>query len=252
MPVSLVKYVAYYRVSTKRQGQSGLGLEAQQAAVEQLRRSTGGTVIAFYTEIETGKRSDRKQLQLAIQHARLSNATLVVAKMDRLARNYTFTLLLQESGLKFVCCDNPNANDLTIRILAAIAQHEAEMISTRTKDALQAAKARGTLLGSARPGHWEGREEKRQWQKAQPLACKAHREKTQKRYEFLMPEIKRRREAGESLPCIVNWLNSQGHVTSQNKPFTVTAVWRLIKRYLGDAYLGFVNSKITPVLAQTA
>ncbi len=149
------KYVAYYRVSTRRQGESGLGLEAQQRDVNALAGRNNGPIVAEYVEVETGKMADRPKLHAAIHHAQLSNATLVVAKLDRLARNAAFTLALQKSGLPFVCCDNEHATPLTIGFLALIAQHEAEQIAARTKAALQSAKARGTLLGSNRPGFWD-------------------------------------------------------------------------------------------------
>src|SRR5687767_2981985 len=152
------KIVAYYRVSTKRQGQSGLGLEGQQAAVEAFAKQHGAKIVASYTEVESGKRADRPALAQAIPHAKLAKATLVVAMLDRLARNVAFLSSLMESGCDFVAVDNPHANKLTIHILAAVAQDEAERISERTKAALKAAKRRGVKLGSARPGHWEGRE----------------------------------------------------------------------------------------------
>lgn len=144
--------VAYYRVSTQRQGRSGLGLEAQEAAVREFASSEGAPIIASYTEIESGRNPDRPELRKAIGHALRSGSTLVVAKLDRLSRNLAFLAALMESRVEFAACDNANANKLTLHVLAAVAQDEAERISTRTRDALRAAKARGTKLGSARPG----------------------------------------------------------------------------------------------------
>ena len=118
-----VKYVAYYRVSTKKQGRSGLGLEAQQKAVRAMAERHGGTIIAEYIEVETGKSATRPKLLEAIHHAGLTNSTLVVAKLDRLARNAHFTRTLKESRQRFVCCDNEHATDLTIDLLAVIAEH---------------------------------------------------------------------------------------------------------------------------------
>ena len=155
----ITKIVAYYRVSTKRQGESGLGLEGQQVAVAAFAKQHGASIIASYIEVESGKRSDRPVLAQALGHARLAKATLVVAKLDRLARNVAFLSALMESGVDFVACDNEHANRLTIHILAAVAEAEAKAISERTKTALAAAKRRGVKLGSARPGHWKGREE---------------------------------------------------------------------------------------------
>ncbi len=154
-------FVAYYRVSTKRQGESGLGLEAQQTAVQSLVKQHAGTLVAEFMEVESGGKSQRPQLQAALSRARRHKAVLAVAKLDRLARNVLFTVTLMESGVDFIACDNPYATRLTILILSAIAEHERRMISERTKQALQAAKARGQKLGAARPGHWSGREDVR-------------------------------------------------------------------------------------------
>ena len=118
------RYIAYYRVSTKRQGASGLGLEAQKADVLKLIEREGGEEIAHYTEIETGKKSDRPELAKAIRHAKMANAVLIVAKLDRLARNVAFTSALMRSKVEFVCCDCPGADDLRVHILAAFAEHD--------------------------------------------------------------------------------------------------------------------------------
>ena len=142
------RFIPYYRVSTKRQGQSGLGLEAQRVDVSKLIVERDGCEIAHYIEIETGKNPDRPELAKAVAHAKLANATLVVAKLDRLARNVAFTAALMESGVPFICCDCKEANRFTIHILAAVAEEEARKISERTKKALAAAKARGVKLGS--------------------------------------------------------------------------------------------------------
>jgi DNA invertase Pin-like site-specific DNA recombinase len=153
-----VQFIAYCRVSTKQQGESGLGLEGQREAVRRYAAQTGGAILREYVEVESGKRADRPQLLKALAHARRSRATLVVAKLDRLARNVAFLSAVMDSGADFVAVDNPNANRLTLHILAAVAEAEAKAISDRTKAALAAAKVRGTLLGSARPEHWAGRE----------------------------------------------------------------------------------------------
>ena len=156
--MKIIKIVAYYRVSTKKQGRSGLGLEAQKEMVRQLVLAHGSALVAEYVEVETGKKSARPKLQEAIHHARLTNSTLVVAKLDRLARNCYFLNCLLHAELDFVCCDNPYADRFNIQVLAAVAEHEARQIAARTKAALAATKAKGRLLGSARPGHWDGRE----------------------------------------------------------------------------------------------
>lgn len=132
-------YIAYYRVSTTRQGQSGLGLEAQQQAVKQYLNGGNWQILAEFTEIESGKRNDRPKLAEAIALCKRLQATLVIAKLDRLARNVHFISGLMESGVEFVAVDNPNANRLMLHMLAAFAEHEREQISRRTKDALAAA-----------------------------------------------------------------------------------------------------------------
>ena len=135
-------FVAYYRVSTDRQGRSGLGLEAQRAAI---RGYLGqATPSAEFTEIETGKRNDRPELERALALCRKRKAKLVIAKLDRLSRNLAFIAALMDSGVEFVAVDNPHATRLTLHILAAVAEHAREMIAERTKAALQAAKARSS------------------------------------------------------------------------------------------------------------
>src|ERR1700687_402779 len=141
-------FVAYYRVSTARQGASGLGLEAQRAVVDQYFNGSDGKVIAEFTEVETGTRTDRPQLVEALKACELYGAKLIIAKLDRLARNVAFISNLMDSSVEFVAVDFPQANRLTIHILAAVAEREREMISQRTKAALAAAKARGTKLGN--------------------------------------------------------------------------------------------------------
>jgi DNA invertase Pin-like site-specific DNA recombinase len=144
------KFVAYYRVSTDRQGESGLGLEAQRGAVLDYLNGGSWQLIAEFTEVESGKRSDRPQLAAALAACKKHRARLVIAKLDRLSRNLAFIAALMDSGVEFVAVDNPHANKLTVHILAAVAEHEREMISQRTKDALAAAKARGVTLGNPR------------------------------------------------------------------------------------------------------
>jgi DNA invertase Pin-like site-specific DNA recombinase len=146
-PRKVGRFVAYFRVSTERQGRSGLGLEAQQAAVAGFING-GAELVASFTEVESGKRSDRPELVKALDACRRQKARLVIAKLDRLSRNLAFIATLMESGVEFVAVDNPHANKLTVHILAAVAEHERAMISQRTKDALAAAKARGKRLGN--------------------------------------------------------------------------------------------------------
>jgi DNA invertase Pin-like site-specific DNA recombinase len=151
------KLIAYYRVSTARQGASGLGLEGQGAAVTAYARAGGATLLRAYTEVETGKRSDRPELGKALADSKRSRGRLVIAKLDRLARNARFLLTLIESGVDVAFCDLPSVpagavGKFLLTQMAAVAELEAGLISERTKAALTAYKARGGLLGAARPG----------------------------------------------------------------------------------------------------
>jgi DNA invertase Pin-like site-specific DNA recombinase len=148
MPAHFGRFVAYYRVSTDKQGRSGLGLEAQRDAVTNYLDGGPWTLVGEFTEIESGKRNDRPELEKALSACKRQKAKLIIAKLDRLGRNLAFIAALMESGVEFVAVDTPHANKLTVHILAAVAQHEREMISERTKAALAAAKRRGTRLGN--------------------------------------------------------------------------------------------------------
>lgn len=143
-----MRTVHYYRVSTAKQGRSGLGLDAQRANIAAFCAARNCEPLGEYTETESGKRDDRPELAKALHHAKVTGATLVIAKLDRLSRNLAFLARLQEAGTKFVAADMPEANEMTIQIMAVMAQAERKAISTRTKEALAAAKARGTKLGN--------------------------------------------------------------------------------------------------------
>jgi DNA invertase Pin-like site-specific DNA recombinase len=142
------RYVAYYRVSTERQGRSGLGLEAQKASVLEFLRATGDTLRDEYVEIQSGKDNGRPKLAEALRLCRLTRSTLLIAKLDRLSRDAAFLLTLQNAGTRFVAVDNPDMNETVVGILAVIAQAERKAISERTKSALAAAKRRGVMLGN--------------------------------------------------------------------------------------------------------
>jgi DNA invertase Pin-like site-specific DNA recombinase len=147
-----LRFVAYYRVSTAQQGRSGLGLDAQREAVRVFMGGSAGALAEEFTEVESGKHAARPELGRALEACRLTGAVLVIAKLDRLSRDAHFLLGLEKAGVEFVAADMPNANRLTVRLMAVIAQEEREMISARTKAALAAAKARGTKLGGNRGG----------------------------------------------------------------------------------------------------
>lgn len=223
--------IAYTRVSTQKQGESGLGLEAQLSAINALAQSTGGAIAATYTEVESGRKSSRPELAKAIAHARRIKGRLVIGKLDRLARNVHFISGLMESKVDFVACDNPNANRLTIHILAAVAEDEAVRISQRTKAALEAAKARGVALGSARPGHWDGREDRRiaGAHAGGDAARKKYAEQGREVYQPVLAKVQGMRVGGMSLQEIADALNAAGHTTVRGFPWNKVQVSRLIK-----------------------
>ncbi len=223
------KLVAYYRVSTAKQGASGLGLEGQETAVASYARAAGGHILRAYTEIETGKRSDRPELARALADCKRSRAVLVTAKLDRLARNVHFLSGLMEAGVEFVCCDMPSANRLTLHIMAAVAEDEAKRISERTKAALAAYKARGGLLGAARPGAYRlkgganARAAQRAGVVAKTLAADAYAD-----LALLLAEL---RAGGLSLRAIAGQLNADGHTTRRGKAWNQVQVRRVMGRW---------------------
>ena len=219
------KFIAYYRVSTHRQGVSGLGLEAQQASVIKFVNGYG-ELLGEFTEVETGKRSDRPQLLKAIAQTKRSGATLVIAKLDRLARNVAFISSLMDSGIDFVACDNPHANRLTIHILAAVAEDEARRISERTKAALAAYKARGGKLGSQHPKCKPISAEASR--KGQRIGSERNRENARAAYADLFPMILQLRGEGVSLREIAHQLNEQGHSTRSGGKWSPAQVRRVI------------------------
>lgn len=186
-------FVAYYRVSTDKQGRSGLGLDAQRQAVAVF-VAHRGEILAEFTEIESGRKNDRPQLAEALALCRRQRAILVIARLDRLARNVAFISGLMESRVDFVAVDMPEASRLTIHILAAVAEHEREMISKRTKAALQVAKMRGTRLGNPDP------------LPASQEAIKALRAKTAEYHATVQPLIRELRQQGMSLSSIAEEL----------------------------------------------
>lgn len=224
------EYIAYYRVSTKKQGTSGLGLDAQEASV--IHHVNGhGKLIASYTEVESGKKSERIELAKALRHAERNKATLIVAKLDRLSRNVAFLSALMESKVDFICADMPTANKLTIHIMAAMAEHEGKVISERTKAALTQAKIRGVKLGSHREGHWEGKEQLRLngLAKGREQAAKSNKTKKIEAYSDLVPQIIEYKKSGKTLQQIANILNDSGHKTRRGKSWSHVQILRLLR-----------------------
>lgn len=215
--------VAYYRVSTKQQGHSGLGLDAQKLAVSELVRREGLTLVAEYTEVETatGKRH-RPQLASALKACQDNGATLLIAKLDRLARNVHVLTGLMESGVKFKACDMPEADSFTVHILAAVAQREAELISERTRNALAAARARGKHLGNPQ-GFAPG---------VQMLGVQARQGAAKSHYQGLVLEhICTLRANGKSYQHIADKLNSLGERTRHGKAWNPAQVRRVYVAY---------------------
>ena len=208
-------FVAYYRVSTDKQGKSGLGLDAQRVAVTTFVNGRG-EIRAAYTEIESGRKHDRPQLLEALALCRRHKATLLIARLDRLARNVAFISNLMESRVDFVAVDMPEANRLTIHILAAVAEHEREMISKRTKAALQVAKARGTKLGNPAP---------------LPASLKARtvlKAQTAERHATVRPLLKQLQEQGYSLSAIAQELNRRNVPTARGGLWYATTVRNIL------------------------
>jgi len=218
-------------------------LPEQETTARQFVAANGGRIVASFTEKGQSSASDWPVLRKAADAALSKGATLVIAYIDRLSRSARFTSILLESRVEFVCCDMPLCNHTTIHIVAATAEEESNRIRTRTREGLAAAKASGVKLGSNRKDHWKGREHKRGWKKAVARSVELRMQRAAGAYAPLLPEIRKRRERGETLPEIVEWLNNGGHVTTAGKPFTQTAVWRIIDRYLGKEYLGNIKKK---------
>jgi len=233
------RYVLYLRERPPRRGT--LCLAAQRKLGREFVAFNSGVIVKTLTEHETGDTcTDRARpaLREAVACTLEAGATLVIPCIGRLSRNLHFTTILQESKVPFVCCDMPNANNLTIHVMRALASDTAREIGARTRESLAQAQAEGMLLGSNRPGHWDGREDKRGWRQAVARSAKLRTQRAAEQYAYLLPEIKARRVRGDTLPEIVTWLNQTGHTTTAGKPFTEVAVWRIIKRYIGKEYLG--------------
>ena len=217
------KFVAYYRVSTQKQGRSGLGLEAQRHAVAEFLDGGDWKIVGEFTEVESGKRSDRPELARALAMCRLHGARLVIAKLDRLSRNAHFLFGLQEAGVDFVAADMPNANQLTVGIMAVVAQDEAKRISERTKAALAAAKKRGTKLGGFHGFMPTARMCK--------LSAEARQERIEARDADLAPIIKELQAAGKtSLRAIAAGLNEQGIPSARGGQWSSPQVMRMLER----------------------
>ena len=218
------KYVAYLRVSTQRQGVSGLGLEAQR---QMIRNHLGEQPLeAEFVEVESGRKNDRPKLKEALDTCRKSGAILIVAKLDRLARNVCFLSQLLESDVEIVFCDFPSANKMMLHILSAISQYEAELISSRTKAALKAKKERGFKLGN--PHHLLDKHKQAIQNSNKTNSSKARRNANNKRAIAMLRVLY---DKNLTLQQMADTLNNEGFTTSQGCKFIPSTVYKLIKRY---------------------
>jgi DNA invertase Pin-like site-specific DNA recombinase len=251
------RLIGLIRVSTEKQGESGLGLEAQKSAIEHYRAAHGGILLRTYTEVESGKHDDidsRPQLRAALADAALARARLVIAKLDRLVRSTSVMAYVKRSGVPFTACDNPFANELTIDILVAVAAHEARMISQRTRDALGAYRdgkrvsrrirelypdgvpaevieATAGKLGASLP---QCRNLKGDAQRQGTVAAAARRSReAAAAYDHLIPHVRRMRDGGMSYGAIARALNDHGHRTRQGCDWSRGTVKRILDRARG-------------------
>ena len=213
------KFIAYFRVSTDRQGKSDLGLDAQREAVLNYLNGGSWSLAQEFVEVESGKHSERPQLAAALAACKKHRAKLVIAKLDRLSRNLAFVATLMDSGVEFVAVDNPHANKLTVHILAAVAQHEREMIAQRTREPLQAAKARGTRLGNPK------------LEKARRRAFQANMEAAQRFAANVLPVIQQIQASGvRSLRGVARALTARGIKTARGGEWSAVQVADILRR----------------------
>ena len=218
------QYVAYLRVSTQKQGYSGLGLEAQREIIQ--KHLCDKIPVAEYIEIESGRKKERTRLKEALALCRKDGATLIVAKLDRLARSVSFLSNLLESDVDIVFCDFPQANKMVLHIISAISQYEAELIAARTKASLQAKKARGFKLGN--PEHLLDKHQEAIQNSIKTCRTKADNNPNNKRAVAMLRILVKENSSYCEMAKI---LNQEGFVTSRGCSFTKSTVYKLIKRY---------------------
>jgi DNA invertase Pin-like site-specific DNA recombinase len=220
------KYIAYYRVSTKRQGLSGLGLDAQKDMVKSYITQHGGVVVDEFIEVESGKNNNRQALKEAISKCELTGSILIIAKLDRLARNVYFISQLMEKDIEFIACDLPQANRFTIHILAAVAENEAKAISERTKAALAQKKKRGEPLGVKGIENLKNVDEVKRINRLK----EAKKEKADEYARKLASIIIAKRKTGETYAAIAAYLQEQGINTRRGGKWYPATVRRLLNR----------------------
>jgi DNA invertase Pin-like site-specific DNA recombinase len=217
------KFVAYYRVSTAKQGKSGLGLEAQENATVEYLNRVDGDLVSSYRDIESGSKDNRPELTKALRECRLTGATLLIAKLDRLSRNRRFLMDLSDSSTNFVCCDMPEANNFTVGLLACLADYERELISERTKAALKAAKARGVILGN--PNLAEVRNTDTTAATAARINQASARNSEIKQ---IIDELQADSSEQLSLRDVADKLNAAGYTTARGRAFHPTSINRIL------------------------
>ena len=212
-------YVSYLRVSTTKQGESGLGLEAQREAIETFLNGNCWELLAEFVEIESGSKADRPELAQALAACKKHKAVLVIAKLDRLARNVAFIANLMDSGVEFIAVDQPHANKLTLHILSAVAEHERDLISQRTREALQAAKARGVKLGCPNPA------------KGSQIGNAAQKARADRFAENVAPIIREIQQAGiTTQQGLADALNARGVRAARGGAWHVSSVRNVMGR----------------------
>lgn len=216
------KYVSYLRVSTARQGESGLGLEAQRETIQRFLEREGGSLASEFIEVESGRLRNRPGLLQSIAQCQRERATLIVARLDRLARNVAFVAALMEAGVEFIAVDVPHANRLMIHVLSAFAEYEREQVSIRTKVALQAARARGVKLGT----------------NGAVLAAKRQLAAVEFAYGLASHVDDLKRHGAMTLTGLADGLNGKALATREGKPWTAATVHRLLKRLDGNLQEG--------------
>lgn len=225
-----MRIVTYHRVSTARQGLSGLGLEAQEKAISEFAQGKQADIIGSFVEVETGKNDDRPELAKALHLAEVTGATMVIAKLDRLSRNAAFLLTLRDSGVKFIAADMPDANEITVGIMSLVAQQEREAISKRTKEALAVAKVRLEAQGK-RLGNPNGAAALRRADKGNVDSLMIIKRNADKHARRLAPIIDDVRECGHnSLGAIAKELNHRGILTPRDGTWYPTSVKNLLSR----------------------
>jgi DNA invertase Pin-like site-specific DNA recombinase len=225
-----MKVVSYLRVSTQKQGHSGLGLAAQRKSIDAFIEQRGARVLESFKEVESGKSADRPQLAKALHLAKVTGATLVIAKLDRLSRNAAFLLTLRDSGVKFIAADMPDANELTVGIMALVAQQEREAISKRTREALEAARARGQRLGNP-----NGAAALRRARKGNAAALRSVRQTASAHARRLAPVIDSLRDDGiTSLGAIAAALTERCMLTPRGGKWHKASVRNLLARLLAS------------------